>query len=239
VESQYCRVLRVVPRSPCAAFLELCCGAGPACLTAARHFAGVACGIDINARALRFAKFNRLLNCLDNVSLECGDAFGSISGTSFDRIVAHPPYEPVLGRDVVFQDGGLDGERISAAILRRLPEHLTRGAAFYAYLLLSDRRGDPAELRVREMLGPAHKELDVLLLVNRQRPVLRLPSCGIQLQMTPRAVRLLEICDALEIEQLLITGLVIRPKRGRCSVTRRRLVPAYFRMPGAWWGEEL
>lgn len=61
-------------------------------------------------------------------------------------------------------NGGLDGEEISAPLIRALPQHLSNRGSFHGHLLLSDRRGAPAEFRVREMLGTDEQQFDVALL---------------------------------------------------------------------------
>lgn len=214
--------LKLLPASPCGTFLELCCGAGPACLTAAAGVATSACGIDVNPRAIAFAEFNRLLNGLRNVRLECGDLFGSVTDRTFDRIVAHPPYVPVVDRPVAFKDGGMDGERVSAAIIRQLPERLGQCGAFYAYLLLSDRRSGPAEWRVREMLGPLHEDFDIVLVVEREHPLpARNPSLTSEVPIRARAEQLIALCAELEIERILVADLVIRRRQGRHASTHR------------------
>ncbi len=214
--------LKMLPTSHCETFLELCCGAGPACLTTGSGAADIAYGIDINPRAIRFAEFNRLLNGLHNARLECGDLFGTMVGTRFDRIVAHPPYVPIVGGRAVFADGGINGEPVSAAIIRQVPQHLTEIGAFYAYLLLSDRRAAPAEWRVRDMLGRGHEDFDVMLLVNReQSPVTHESDANAPVRPSNGAELLIQACIDLRIERILITGLVIRPRQGREAVTLR------------------
>lgn len=86
----------MIPASPCERFLELCCGTGIAALLAARNGAKHAYAFDIAARSVPFAEFNRRLNGLESVTIREGDLYSPSAGERFDRIVAHPPYVPVL-----------------------------------------------------------------------------------------------------------------------------------------------
>ena len=88
--------LTMIPASPCERFLELCCGTGIAAFLAARNGAKHAYAFDIAARSVHFAEFNRRLNELENVTIGEGDLYLPAAGRTFDRIVAHPPYVPVL-----------------------------------------------------------------------------------------------------------------------------------------------
>src|SRR5258708_22807936 len=116
--------LTMVPASPCARFLELCCGTGIAAFLAARNGAKHAYAFDIAARSVHFAEFNRRLNELENVTVGEGDLYSPAGGRKFDRIVAHPPYVPVLEPKYGFYDGGQDREHITRRIIQALPAYL-------------------------------------------------------------------------------------------------------------------
>jgi hypothetical protein len=117
------------------------------------------------------AEFNRLLNGLNNVTTIKGDLYGCLGDLTFDRIVAHPPYMPVLNRAQVFYDGGSDGEQVTRRIVMGLPRYLRPGGRFYCLAQGSDRADAPFEQRVRAWLGEAELEFDVMVIVRQlQKP---------------------------------------------------------------------
>src|SRR5262245_39419269 len=79
-------VRRAVPRA-----LDLGCGGGVQALLAARHAESVV-GVDLNPRALTFARFNARLNGVRNVEWREGDLFAPVAGERFDLVVSNPPY---------------------------------------------------------------------------------------------------------------------------------------------------
>jgi hypothetical protein len=79
---------------------------------------------------------------------------------TFDRIVAHPPYVPVLRPKWVFHDGGTDGEAILKRVISEAPQYLAPGGALYMLAMGTDR-GKAYEHRIREWLGETHADFDV------------------------------------------------------------------------------
>ena len=154
--------LETLPPLPCARLLDLGTGTGIAALAAARY-ATQAWAVDITERSARFADFNRVLNGIERVTVACGDLYAPVTGLTFDRIVAHPPYVPVGQSTYVYRDGGDDGEQVLRRIVEGLPEHLAPGGRFYGFGMASDREGEFFELRIRRWLGEAESEFDVLL----------------------------------------------------------------------------
>ncbi|MEO8128054.1 MAG: class I SAM-dependent methyltransferase [Bryobacteraceae bacterium] len=157
------RFLQIIPRSRCESFLEVCSGTGIAALVAARDFARKSYAFDIADRSVQFAEFNRRLNGLENMTNTAGDLYGPANGKMFDRIVAHPPYVPVLKPNAIYSDGGDDGEQIVKRIVEGLPAHLAPGGEFAMLSMGSDRNSGTYEYRVREWLGEAHAEFDIAL----------------------------------------------------------------------------
>jgi SAM-dependent methyltransferase len=213
---------RIIPEIPCRRFLEMCCGSAYVCLAAAKNFAESVYGVDINDRAIRFAEFNKKLNGVENVTLYCGDLFEPVQSQTFDRIVAHPPYVPALVESLTFADGGVDGERVSTALIRDMPRYLADGGEFCSYLALSDRVDAPAELRVREMLGTYGPELDVALLVMAERsPASFLISRSDPTPFSEENEQLQDACRKLGITRFVTTALTIRSRRGSAPSTLR------------------
>jgi methylase of polypeptide subunit release factors len=155
--------VQMMPRVPCGDYLEMCAGTGVAALLAAKHFAGHAYSADITERCTRFARFNAALNGLENFTAVQGDLYEPVKGKQFDVITAHPPYVPAESTEMIFRDGGADGEQITRGIIGGLPEYLKPGGLFYVHCMLTERSVDTIEQRLRRMLGPEEEEFDVLV----------------------------------------------------------------------------
>lgn len=156
------RFLRHVSRTRSERFLEMCAGTGIAALIGARR-AGHAWALDITQRSTHFARFNAALNGITNFTALQGDLYEPVKGMTFDRIVAHPPYVPAAEQKLIYRDGGQDGEQITRRILAGLPEFLAPGGRYQCTCVASDRTQARLEDRIREMIGPAQGEFDVLL----------------------------------------------------------------------------
>ena len=158
--------MAALPSTPCENFLELCSGTGAVALAAA-SYSSRSWAIDITQRSTEMAEFNRLLNGLGNVSVLKGDLYEGVESQMFDRIVAHPPYMPVLSRAQIFYDGGADGEQITRRCVEGLPRYLKPGGCFYCQAQGSDRKGAPLEERIRGWLGESHAAFDVAVVEKR------------------------------------------------------------------------
>ena len=159
--------LELLPGSPCEAFLDLCSGTGVAGLIAASQYARQAWAYDITARCAHFAEFNRRLNALENITTGTGDLYEPAGTQTFDRIVAHPPYVPVLEPKWVFYGGGEDGEQVTRRIIAGLPRHLRPGGSLYCLAMVTERQGESLEQRLRQWLGGSEREFDVALVTRR------------------------------------------------------------------------
>ena len=158
--------MATLPVTPCDHFLELCSGTAAVAL-AASAYATHTWAIDITERSTEMAEFNRLLNGLDNVTILRGDLYQGVEGLTFDRIVAHPPYMPVLSKAQIFYDGGADGEQITRRCVEALPRFLKPGGRFYCQAQGSDRKGVPLEHRVRSWLGESQSDFDIAVVEKR------------------------------------------------------------------------
>lgn len=159
--------LAALPEDPCEAFLDLCSGTGVAALIAASRYARHAWAVDITERATQCAEFSRRFNGLENVSVIQGDLYRPLAGLTFDRIVAHPPYVPVLQRGRVYYDGGEDGERVTRQIVEGLPSHLAPGGRFICLSMGIERENEPFEKRARGWLEQSGGEFDILYVLHR------------------------------------------------------------------------
>jgi methylase of polypeptide subunit release factors len=154
--------LRRVPQTPCSRFLDLCSGTAVAALQAARRFAGQVWAFDIAERSTHFGEFNRRLNGISNATISTGDLYAPADGMTFDRIVAHPPYVPVLRPKWIYHDGGEDGEQIIRRTISELPSYLEPGGLFYMLGMGSDRTDAPFERRIRGWLGEQEADFDIV-----------------------------------------------------------------------------
>ncbi|HEX3868127.1 MAG TPA: methyltransferase, partial [Gemmatimonadaceae bacterium] len=220
--------VRLMPRVQCDDYLELCSGTGIAALIAARSFAKRAWGIDITERSTRFARFNAALNDLDNATMLEGDLYTPVAGRTFDLIAAHPPYVPSLDDDMVFRDGGDDGERVTRGILAGVADHLRPGGRFFCACMLTDRKGLPLESRIRSMLGPHESDFDLVVGQRMQYDIeAHFANAAQSGQITKETLaRMLRRFQELGVERFIGTGFLVRrrPEHAtRASVTRRRV----------------
>ncbi|MEL6353868.1 MAG: carbamoyltransferase C-terminal domain-containing protein [Cyanobacteria bacterium J06627_28] len=104
--------------------LDLCCGSGVQGLVASRYAEQVT-AVDINPRAIRFARFNAQLNGVLNIQFHLGSLYAPVEDLTFDTILANPPFVPSPSDELRFRDGGNTGEDILAAIIQGSAQHLT------------------------------------------------------------------------------------------------------------------
>ncbi|MCX4547650.1 methyltransferase [Streptomyces sp. NBC_01500] len=156
----------VAPRSRAKRTLDLCSGSGIQSLVASGYSDEVV-GVDINPRAIRFARFNAALNGIENTTFVLGDLHEPVSDREFDRIVSNPPFVPEVpeGAHLLYRDGGPDGERLLAQIVSGARQVLAPGGLMSITTDLFNLEDLPR--RIGEWLG-AKDGFDVLVLVERQ-----------------------------------------------------------------------
>ena len=103
--------------------LDLCSGSGVQGLVASRYAQQVT-AVDLNPRAIRFARFNAQLNDIRNIRFHQGSLYEPVADQQFDTILANPPFVPSPKRDLGFRDGGATGEEILAAIISSSARYL-------------------------------------------------------------------------------------------------------------------
>jgi carbamoyltransferase len=116
-------LVHTAPRYSVDRVLDLCCGSGVQGLIASRY-AKTVVSIDINPRAIRYARFNAQLNGVRNIEFRLGNLYESIEGR-FDTILANPPFVPSPTQEFRFRDGGETGEDILSAIVKGSDQYLT------------------------------------------------------------------------------------------------------------------
>jgi methylase of polypeptide subunit release factors len=218
--------LASLPQTPCEALLDIGTGSGVAALSAASRYAKQAWGVDIAARSVRFAEFNRRLNDIGNLTILEGDLYEPVRDLTFDRIVAHPPYVPAPKIKMIFSDGGADGEEILAGIIQGLPQHLRTGGRFHTLVLGADCEGEAFEDRIRKWLGPQQDEFDLVMVSHS----LRSPLEFVARALAKGKVGLIELkfwtetWNRRKVEFLFYGSILIRRHTGaRRAITARVL----------------
>jgi methylase of polypeptide subunit release factors len=232
------RFIGLMPRTPCESYLEMCAGTGIAALHAAKRFAGHAYSADITERSTRFAQFNAALNGLENFTAVQGDLYEPVAGKTFDMITAHPPYVPAESTRMVFRDGGADGEQITRGIISRLSDYLNPGGLFYLDCMMTDRRADAIEQRIRRMLGPSEDEFDVLVVRSGfvETKIYQADHLAAGRMSPDSFLRQNAFFKSLGIERLVaITALIHRRTTVRAVVTRQRTLSADTRADDLVW----
>lgn len=106
--------------------LDLCTGSGIIALFMAKRARKVV-AIDINPRAIEFAKLNAELNgVINKIKFKIGNLFDPVKGMKFDVITSNPPFEPTPSeyRNYLYSDGGKTGTSILREIIEHAPKHL-------------------------------------------------------------------------------------------------------------------
>ncbi|MBZ5734688.1 methyltransferase [Nocardioides sp. TRM66260-LWL] len=136
--------------------LDLGTGCGVQALHLAAHAERVV-ATDVNARALRLARFNAALNGVEErVEVRDGSFFVPVEGERFDLIATNPPFviSPATGERLVYRDSGLPGDRVVEDIVRTAPAHLTEGGWCQVLGNWSILAGQPWDERLAGWLDP-------------------------------------------------------------------------------------
>jgi HemK-related putative methylase len=114
----------LVNRIPRRRAIDLGTGSGVHAILASDRCQSVV-AVDINPRALEFARFNAALNGVENVEFVLGDLFHPVEST-FDLLLANPPYLPDSAAQPGdnFWSGGPIGAEILGRIVQAIPTRL-------------------------------------------------------------------------------------------------------------------
>lgn len=121
-------------REPVAAALDIGTGSGVQALLAARHAAAIS-GVDVNPRALSFARLGQRLNQSASIEWREGTWFDPVADERFDLIACNPPFVISPDRSYVYRDSEEGGEALCRRLVRESAHHLTEGG--WASLLVS------------------------------------------------------------------------------------------------------
>ncbi|OUL19241.1 carbamoyltransferase [Nostoc sp. T09] len=161
------------PQYPANRVLDLCCGSGIQSLVASRY-TKEAIGVDINPRAIRFARFNAQLNGISNTHFYLGDLYEGASGY-FDTILANPPFVPSPSQECRFRDGGVTGEEILAQIITESAKYLAPNGKLFIVSDLVNIQQYESKLEQWWQGGAAHKL--VLSTADRNDILFSVPHC--------------------------------------------------------------
>ncbi|BAZ52569.1 putative nodulation protein [Nostoc sp. NIES-4103] len=153
--------------------LDLCCGSGIQSLVASRY-SQVVMGVDINPRAIRFARFNAQLNGISNTHFYLGDLYEAVSG-DFDTILANPPFVPSPSQECRFRDGGGTGEEILTRIISESANYLAPNGRLFIVTDLVNIKEYESKLENWWQGGPADKL--VLGTADRNDILFSVPHC--------------------------------------------------------------
>jgi carbamoyltransferase len=161
------------PQYPAYRVLDLCCGSGIQSLVASRYAREVL-GVDINPRAIRFARFNAQLNGVSNVAFRLSNLYEATDG-EFDTILANPPFVPSPNQQCRFRDGGVGGEEILARIITESSQKLAPNGRLFIVTDLVNVREYESKLDGWWQGGSAHKL--VLTTADRNDILFSVPHC--------------------------------------------------------------
>ena len=152
----------MVPRRPRRRAVDLGTGSGVHALLASDHCQSVV-GVDINPRALEFARFNAALNGITNVEFVLGDLFDAVDSTC-DLLLANPPYLPDGAAQAGdnFWSGGVGGSEILHRIVAALPPRLDEDGTAHLVGLYPSPPGTSTAEHFDRWLGDALHEYEVL-----------------------------------------------------------------------------
>ena len=220
------RFLDSLPEAPCESLLDLCSGSGIAAFIGAIRYARHAWSCDLAERSVCFAEFNRRLNGIENATCLQGDLYSPVADLTFDRIVAHPPYVPSAEQEVLFRDGGEDGEQVLRGVIEGLPRHLRSGGICCCQTMATDREGNSFEQRIRGWLGEHEREFDVILVANTIRSKNEFLQDARQ---NPKAADLGPLLTALKVTAVYYGSVVLQ----RFTADRAPVTTRIRKAPGA------
>jgi len=167
-------LVQTAPRETCDRVLDLCCGSGVQGLVASRYSRSVV-AVDLNPRAVRFARFNAQLNGVDNYEVRLGSLYEVVEGETFDCILANPPFVPSPETSLKFRDGGASGEIVLRAIVEGSWAHMTAEGRLCIVTDLVDI--DTYESKITSWLGEVDAYGLILTTADRDEILFSVPHC--------------------------------------------------------------
>jgi SAM-dependent methyltransferase len=152
----------LVKRSPRRRAIDLGTGSGVHAILASDHCREVV-AVDINPRAIEFARFNGALNGIINIEYVLSDLFESVQSTC-DLLLANPPYAPDTAARAGdnFWSGGIEGTDILSRIVRAIPERLEPQGTCHLVALYPNPPGTTIKEHFDRWLGGKINSFEVL-----------------------------------------------------------------------------
>jgi methylase of polypeptide subunit release factors len=117
---------QMIPRVSARSMLDLGTGSGVLALRGAAQSDRVT-GVDINPRALMFARFNAGLNGVGNAEFLEGSWFSPVAGRRFDLIVGNTPYVLSPDQEFTYRDSDIPATTLLERLCRDAAAHLEPG----------------------------------------------------------------------------------------------------------------
>ncbi|MFP6874003.1 MAG: methyltransferase, partial [Verrucomicrobiales bacterium] len=167
-------LVQTAPREACGRVLDLCCGSGVQGLVASRYAQHIV-AVDLNPRAIRFARFNAQLNGIANYEVRLGSLYEALGNEQFDCILANPPFVPSPEQSLKFRDGGASGENVLRAIIEKAWQYLSPEGRLCIVTDLVDVQSYEAKLK--SWLGAADACALILTTADRDEILFSVPHC--------------------------------------------------------------
>ena len=167
-------LVQTAPRHFADSLLDLCCGSGVQGLVASRYSVHVV-AVDLNPRAVRFARFNAQLNGIQNYEVRLGNLYEPIGQDCFDVILANPPFVPSPEMGLKFRDGGVRGETVLREIISGADQHLNPDGRLCVVTDLVDAQRYPKKLV--SWWGDGIFEALILTTADRDEILFSVPHC--------------------------------------------------------------
>lgn len=167
-------LIQTAPRYHSKSTLDLCTGSGVQAIIASRY-SDTVIAVDINPRAVRFARFNAMLNGIHNMDVRLGSLYDGLDNCHFDTILANPPFVPSPNNETKFRDGGSSGEDVLKSIIEGASNKLnTDGQLFIVTDLV---RVDDYQKKLSTWWN--NEKADILLLktADRNEILFSVPHC--------------------------------------------------------------
>lgn len=142
---------------PGASVLDVGCGAGSLALAAARAGAAGVVGVDLDPRAIAFARFNARLGGLEDVQFESGDLLDPVGDQTFDLVVSQPPFvtQPPSVTATTYLHGGQRGDELALRLLGELPKVIAPQGRALVLLDSAPPKDETIAARLRGAIGDA------------------------------------------------------------------------------------
>ncbi|NNL49787.1 MAG: methyltransferase [Woeseiaceae bacterium] len=136
-------------RTPVDSALDLGCGCGMHALFAARHSKKVI-ATDISEAAIRYTRFNAMLNDMNNIECRQGSMFEPVEDLRFNLIVSNPPFVIGPGETFVYRDSNLELDGFCKLLVQQAPAYLAENGHLQMLCEWVEQEGQSWEERLND-----------------------------------------------------------------------------------------